>query len=156
MRDTQVSMPCWESHSVYFEPSQLKQILRSNFRPVRRGSVLNYSASQGLPRRTRSSKSSDASNTPETQRYPLQKTVNTTHFQATDTCLFKYQQPAQMLWKTENNMFLTLHLDMRLKESEMPRVCAGLWSHWSVSHFEYVGIYCVSMWFCVPGFFGKP
>lgn len=149
-------MPCRQPRSVYFEPSHLKQILRSNFRPVRRGSVLNYSASWGLPRRTRSSKSSDASNTPETQRYPLQKTVNTIHFQATDTCLFKYQRPAQMLWKTENNIFLRLYLDMRVKESEMPRVWAKLWSPWSVSQFEFVGIYCVCMWFCVSGFFGKP
>lgn len=126
-------MLCQKPRSVYFEPSQLKQILRSNFRPVRLGSVLNYSASRGLPRRTRSSKSSDASNTPETQQYPLQKTVNTIHFQATDTCLFKYQRPAQMLWKTENNTHLPLHLDMRVKESEMPRVWAELWSYWSVS-----------------------
>lgn len=37
MRDTQVSMPCRERLSVYCELLQLKQIFRSNFRPVRRG-----------------------------------------------------------------------------------------------------------------------
>lgn len=63
------------------------------------------------------------------------------HLQTTDTCLFKYQRPAQRLWKTENNIFLTLNLDMRVKQSEMPRVWAELWSHWSVSQFEFDGIY---------------
>lgn len=105
MRDTQVPVLCRELCSDYFKTSQLKQILRSNVKPVRRGSVINYSANQGLPRRTRSSKSSDASNTPQTQRNLLQETVNTIHFQATDSCLFEYQPPAQMLWKTENNTF---------------------------------------------------
>lgn len=110
MRDTQVPVLCRELCSDYFKPSQLKQILRSNVKPVRRGSVINYSANQGLPRRTRSSKSSDASNTPQTQRNLLQETVNTIHFQATDSCLFKYQPPAQMLWKTENNTFFSHYI----------------------------------------------
>lgn len=133
-----------ESRAAFtLSPAQLKQILRSNFRPVRRGSVLNYSASRGPPRRTRSSESSDASNAPETQRYPLQKTVNTLHFPATDTCLFKYQRPAQMLWKTENNIFLTLHLDRRVKEKWKSGLNFDLADQWvSLNLF---GVYCVCM-----------
>lgn len=45
MRDARVSVLRLEPLGDYFEPSQLKQILRSNFRPVR--SLLNYSASEG-------------------------------------------------------------------------------------------------------------
>lgn len=122
MRDTQVPTLCQELCSESSKPSQLKQILRSNVKPIRRGSVINYSANQGLPRRTRSSKSSDASNTPQTQRNPLQKAVNTIHFQAADGCLFIYQQPARMLWKTENDKFFALHLDTSEKGSATPRV----------------------------------
>lgn len=158
-RRTSFSMPCREPSGIYFEPSQLKQILRSNFRPpsaLVRVSVKLFSQ-PGTARRTRSNKSSDASYTPETQQYPLQKAVNTIHFQATDTCLFKYQRPAQMLWKTENNISRKYISTRGVEEKvKCPKSGVNVWSHWSVSQFEFESIYCVWMRFCTSGFFGRP